>query len=243
MTKADGGRPPAPTLKSISAYYASNSRLDLSFAIAGQGSFQLLVNGTGFTTSTVLEWDGNQLPSQLGDATDVAANVPAALIATPGAAIITAKDTSSGRASNAITFQIASPASATAGVLALVTAAPDGTPANGDSLVAPSISANGRYVAFQSNATNLAPGPASGYQEIYERDTCTAVPSGCTPSTFRISVTYDGSPVMFHSRSSAISADGRYVAFDSQATNILPGTAVCGPPLGSCVFLRDTCIN
>jgi Tol biopolymer transport system component len=124
--------------------------------------------------------------------------------------------------------------------VALVTAAPDGSPANDDSLVLPSISATGRYVAFQSRATNLAAGPASGYQEIYERDTCIGAPAGCTPSTVRVTATYDGSAVNFNSLDSAISADGRYVAFDSEATNLLPNAGTCG---SGCVFLRDTCIG
>ena len=136
-------------------------------------------------------------------------------------------------------FSIASPATATAGVVQLITIATDGSPANADSLVAPSINADGRYVAFQSAATNLVPGPASGFQDIYLRDTCLgSAPSGCVPSTTRISVTYDGSPTNFHSLDSSVSADGRFVAFDSEATNILPGTGSCGT---TCAFLRDTC--
>ncbi len=232
------GPPPSVAIKSISVYYANNAALSLPFAIAGQPGFQLLVNGTGYTNSAVVQWNGNALPTLLGDSTDLAATVSDSLIAAPGKATITVSD--SGATSNAVTLPIASPAAATAGVVAMVTVAPDGTSANGDSLVAPSISATGRYVAFQSNATNLASGPASGYQEIYERDTCVGAPPGCTSTTVRITVTVDGSPVNAHSRSSAISVDGRYVAFDSQATNILPGTSVCA---NNCVFLRDTCIG
>ncbi|MGH7743986.1 MAG: hypothetical protein ACREQ5_04100 [Candidatus Dormibacteria bacterium] len=226
----------------MAAFYGVSSPLDLTYAIAGQGEFQLLANGTGLTASSVLEWNGSPLPTTFGDSTDLAATVSSTLIAQPGTATITISD--SGATSNAVPFGIASSASATAGVVSLVTAAPNGSPANGDSLVAPSISATGRYVAFQSNATNLAPGPASGFQEIYERDTCIGAPSGCTPNTIRITVTNDGSPVNGHSRSSAVSADGRYVAFDSSATNILPNSGICGQQPGSaCVFLRDTCIG
>jgi Tol biopolymer transport system component len=151
---------------------------------------------------------------------------------------ITVKDTASGSVSNAMSFGIASPATATAGVVQLVTIGTDGTPGNDDSLVAPSISATGRFIAFQSAATNLVSGPASGFQEIYERDTCIGATGACTPSTTRISVTFDGSSVNGHSRDSAISSDGRYVAFDSDATNILP---ICGST--ACIYLRDTCIG
>ena len=75
------------------------------------------------------------------------------------------------------------------------------------------------------------------------RDTCLgSAPPGCVPTTTRVSVTYDGSLTNGHSRDSAISADGRSVAFDSSATNILPNSSICAPDAGySCTFLRDTC--
>lgn len=235
------GPPPPPplTVKTIGAFYGATPSLNLPFAIAGQGSFQLLVNGTGFTSSSVVNWNGSPLSTQFGDSTDLAASAPSTLIVAPGTVSITVTD--SGRTSKAVLFPIASPATLTAGVVALVTVAPDGTPANGDSLVAATISTTGRYVAFQDNATNLVSGVSSSqYQQIYERDTCTGAPSGCTPSTIRITVTFDGSTVNGHSRNSAISADGRYVAFDSDASNILANTPACSSLLG-CVYLRDTC--
>jgi len=243
---AGGGPPPPPpptlTIKSVGAYYAGNSPLNLPYAIAGQGSFMLLVDGTGFTSSSVVEWNGSPLPTQFGDITDLADTASSALIATPGAAAITVVD--SGNRSGAVAFAIASPAAATAGAVALITAAPDGSPADGDSYVSPSISATGRYVAFQDDATNLVPGVSSNqYAQIYERDTCIGAPPGCAPAITRITVTYDGSPVNANSRDSAISADGRYVAFDSSATNILPNSGICGQQAGyACVFLRDTCV-
>jgi hypothetical protein len=231
--------PPSLAINGLSAFYPLDAFLSVPYAIAGQGGFQLLLNGTGFTSSSVVEWNGSPLPTAFGDSTDIVATVSSDLIAVPGKATITVVNP--GATSNQVEFQIASPATATAGVVQLITAAPDGSPASGDSLVGPSISATGRYVAFQSNATNLAPGPASGYQEIYERDTCIGAPSGCTPGTTRITVTPDGSPVNAHSRTSSVSADGRYVAFDTNATNILPASSACGGTFGDCVFLRDTC--
>ncbi len=241
-----GGRqqtlpPPQITLGHVAAYYSVTSQLNLDYAIAGEGAFTLLANGSGFTTSSVIEWNGAPLATTFGDSSDLAAAVSASLIATPGTVSITVRDSSSGATSGADPFGIASPAAATAGVIQLITIALDGTPANDNSLVPPSINSDGRYVAFQSAATNLVPGPESGYQDIYLRDTCLgSAPQGCIPSTIRISATYDGTPTNGHSRDSSISGDGRFVAFDSQATNILPGTTVCGG-LSSCVFLRDTC--
>ncbi len=210
-----------------------------SYTIAGGSSFTFFVNGSGFTTSSVVQWNGSPVPTTFGTNQILTASISSSLIALPGTASITVNDPSVRTTSNAEPFGVASPAAAAAGVIQLITIAPDGSVANADSLVAPSINSDGRYVAFQSAATNLVPGPASGFQDIYLRDTClgSALPS-CTPSTTRISTTHDGSPTNGHSRDSAISSDGRFVAFDSQATNILPGTAVCG---NTCVFLRDTC--
>ncbi len=231
------------TLTTISAYNAAHS--GGRWVVAGDPGFTLLVSGTGFTTSSVIQWNGTGLATQLGSSTDMDANVTAAMIAQPGTISISVHDTSSGYTTAALPFGIASPFAATAGVVALVTVAPDGTPANASSLVAPSISGTGRYVTFQSSATNLGAGIASGFQQIYERDTCIGTPTNCVPGTIPITVTYNGNPLDNHSRSSSVSDDGRYVAFDSQASNITAAEpSFCFAAAGdSCVYLRDTCIG
>ncbi len=229
-----GTQPPPPTI--------TLTTLVPDHVNAGAGGTTLFADGGGFTSSSVVQWNGTPLPTTFGSDKILTASISSALVAQPGSAKITVQDGSA--SSKALVFGIASPAAATAGVIGLITLAMDGSPANGESGVAPSISATGRYVTFQSDAPNLAPGPLSGFGEIYERDTCIGAPSGCTPSTVRITVTYGGSPANDHSRDSAISANGRYVVFDSGATNILPNTAICGRNAGfSCTFLRDTCIG
>jgi trimeric autotransporter adhesin len=226
--------PPPPTL--------NLSTLVPDHVIAGGAGTTIFVDGSGFTGSSTVEWNGAPLTTTFGTNQILTAVIDSALIARPGTAQISVKDNSAN--SNSLPFGIASPAAATAGVISLITVATDGSPANDDSLVLPSISATGRFVAFQSAATNLGTGPASGFQEIYERDTCIGAPPGCTPSTILISSTYNGSPANGHSYNSAISADGRYVTFDTAASNILPNSGICGQSPGSaCVFLRDTCIN
>jgi Tol biopolymer transport system component len=216
----------------------------VDFAIAGQAGFQLLAGGSGFTPSTVLEWNGTAVPTNYVDSQDINTNISSSQIAEPGSVMIVAEDTSTGVTSNSVTFGIASPATLTAGVVQLVSAAPDGSAANGNSYSGnpPSISASARYVAFQDDATNLVSGVSSNqYTQIYERDTCIGVSSGCTPTTWLITVTADGSPVNGNSYHTALSSDGRYVAFDSAATDILPNTPFCAPH--ECVFVRDTCIG
>ncbi|MDE3137152.1 MAG: PD40 domain-containing protein [Acidobacteriota bacterium] len=122
----------------------------------------------------------------------------------------------------------------------LVSLASDGvTPSDGASAT-PVVSSGGRYVAFQSTATNLVSVPSSGTQQLYWRDTCTGVTSGCTPSTSLISIASDGtSPGNAPSVQPALSSDGRYVVFGSQATNLIGAGFVSGTPQQ--VYERDMC--
>jgi trimeric autotransporter adhesin len=236
-----GPPPPTLTLTQVGPYQATLS--GINWVVAGVPGFTLLATGTGFTSASVIQWNGSALATQFGSSTGLAAQVTSAMVATPGTIAITVKD--SGTTSNSLPFGIASPAAATAGVVALITAAPDGTPANNNSLVAPSINATGRYVSFQSSATNLGAGVTSGNQQIYERDTCIGAPTGCVPGTIPISVTYNGAPVDNASLDSSVSEDGRYVAFDSEASNIIASEpSFCySAPGDACVYLRDTCIG
>jgi hypothetical protein len=122
----------------------------------------------------------------------------------------------------------------------LVSLAPDGsTPASGTS-AHPVVSSGGRYVAFQSTATNLVSIPTSGSQQLYWRDTCIGVSSGCTPTTSLVSIASDGSsPGNGASSEATISSGGRYVVFSSQATNLIGAGYVSGTPQQ--VYERDMC--
>ncbi len=90
-----------------------------------------------------------------------------------------------------------------------------GSEAN-DSSLFPAISADGRYVAFTSLASNLVPGDTNGVQDIFVHDRQTG-------KTTRVSVDSAGSEVNGISILPAISADGRYVAFTSFASNLVAG--------------------
>ena len=232
---------PVISLTGVAPYNASVSGANSSWVPAGIPAFTLLANGNNFTATSVLQWNGTALATQFGTSQNLAATVPSAMVATSGKAVIAVYDPASGAMSGSVPFGVASAAAATAGVVQLITAAPDGSPANNNSLVAPSISATGRYVAFQSAATNLGVGVAGTYEQIYERDTCIGAPDGCAPVTIPITVTYDGSAPNFHSRNSSVSGDGRYVVYDSMATNILSNTSACAN--AGCIYLRDTCIG
>jgi Tol biopolymer transport system component len=103
-----------------------------------------------------------------------------------------------------------------------------GNQADGDSHY-PSISADGRFVAFQSDASNIVPGDTNKRNDIFVRDTL-------TNTTTRVSVDSAGNQTNSNSYSTSISADGRFVAFESSASNIVPGDTNNKDD----IFVRDT---
>lgn len=100
------------------------------------------------------------------------------------------------------------------------------------------VSTDGRYVAFESDASNLVPSDTNGVGDIFVRDTCTGA-SSCTPSTILVSVTTTGAQANAYSANPAMSIDGRYVAFESSASNLVPGVTTGIQN----IYLRDTCIG
>ena len=101
------------------------------------------------------------------------------------------------------------------GITERVSVASDGRQANSDSFD-PSINSDGRYVAFQSEASNLVPGDSNGNFDVFVHDRQTGI-------TERVSVASDGTQADNSSHSPLTSADGRYVAFESDASNLVPG--------------------
>lgn len=92
----------------------------------------------------------------------------------------------------------------------------------------PSISPDGRYLTFSSNATNLIPGVDNGAGQIYFRN----LDSGLTEL---VSVGHDGNPGDANSWMPEISRDGGRIGFVSGATNLVPGDDGGQPD----VFVRD----
>jgi hypothetical protein len=131
----------------------------------------------------------------------------------------------------------------------LVSSAEDDTEADADSRM-PSISADGRYVAFSSAATNLEVQQSAAGRQVYLRDTCYRANSECTPSTQLISTDAEGKLAGTEAILPSISASGRFVAFvaitasrSKDVANTKPETGK-GPNSGlRQVFVRDTCIG
>jgi hypothetical protein len=76
-------------------------------ATAGQAGFTLTVNGTGFISGAVVQWNTTALTSTFVSATQLTATVTASLVATAGSATVTV--TENGVTSNGVTFTIAPP--------------------------------------------------------------------------------------------------------------------------------------
>ena len=103
------------------------------------------------------------------------------------------------------------------GETTLVSVASDGTQGNSTStLNAYSMSTDGRFIAFRSFSDNLVTGDTNGEADIFVHDRQTG-------ETTRISVASDGTQGNNTSSSPAISADGRFIAFKSDATDLVAG--------------------
>ena len=101
------------------------------------------------------------------------------------------------------------------GVTTRISVAPNGDDGNFVSKD-PSISADGRHVAYRSWATNIVAGDTDPYLDAYVHDVLTG-------ETRVVSVDANGVPADGHSDSiPVISADGRFVAFDTWGENLVP---------------------
>ena len=98
------------------------------------------------------------------------------------------------------------------GGIEIVSVGSDGALGNGYS-ISPSISSDGRYVAFASSSDNLVPGDTNGWEDIFVHDRATA-------TTERISLSTEGEEANVESFSPVISDDGRFVVFGSNADNL-----------------------
>jgi Tol biopolymer transport system component len=122
------------------------------------------------------------------------------------------------------------------GTTRLVSVSSQGRQANADSVPA-RLSASGRYLAFNSDATNLVRGDTNRRSDVFVRDLKRGV-------TRRVSVSSRGAQANAGSWHGELSADGRYVAFGSSASNLVAGdtNAPADPDAretGADIFVRD----
>lgn len=113
------------------------------------------------------------------------------------------------------------------GTTTRVSVAWDGSQANAMSGT-PVISCDGNYVAFSSGADNLVPNDTNGVSDVFVRDRASG-------STYRVSLAPDANEANGNSYYSAIAGNGRYVAFQSYADNLVAGDTNGRPD----IFVHD----
>jgi WD40-like Beta Propeller Repeat len=133
----------------------------------------------------------------------------------------------------------------------LVSSTTEGTPGTDDSH-APSMSSDGRYVAFSSAASNLSADASTVTgRQVYLRDTCFGASAACTPTTHLVSSDPNGALVGTEAILPSVSASGRFVAFVavtlSHASSSVraPSKSASSAPNSGVrqVFVRDTCLG
>jgi Tol biopolymer transport system component len=110
----------------------------------------------------------------------------------------------------------AAAATAASGTTERVSVSSSPEQAGASSLGRPAISADGSLVAFTSTATNLVAGVTSGHDNVYLHHRANG-------ATELVSVTPSGAEPNGESSEPALSGNGRYVAFETAATNLVPG--------------------
>ncbi len=203
---------PVPVLTSLSP----------STVFAGGAIFILTVNGANFVHSSTVQLNGNYRSTTFVSFTQLQTRIDSFDINLPTTFRVTVENfPPGGGTSNALDLLVV-PGPPPAGEIERVSLANDGRQASSSSL-SPSITPDGRFVAFTSEAYNLVIGDTNTWSDVFVRDTCTGAPPGCTPSTVRVSVASDGTEGNAGSAGVSISADGRFVAFVSGSTNLVPG--------------------
>src|SRR5262249_55414108 len=100
--------------------------------------------------------------------------------------------------------------------------------------VAPAISADGRFVAFASDAADLVPGDTNGASDVFVKDRQTGAIDRVSIDSAGTRAAGGGPPLF--SGGAALSGDGGVVAFDSTADNLVPDD----PNAARDVFVRHT---
>ena len=230
-----GSPNPVPVLTSVSpgsaAVCASNCS-SLNITLTGSNFLPTSTNGSSKVTFTGLATGGIETAFNTSSitATQITASIPAKYLMTAdsnakinvlnppsGICLVNCPNLGGGDSLTPQTFTIGAGKAATA-TSALV--AVEETPA---------VSRDGRYVVYAAEQNQIS--------QILLRDTCLGA-EGCTPSTKTISEAADGTAGNGDSHTPVMSAEGRFVAFSSAASNFLEG-----PPSGRQIYLRDTCIG
>jgi len=232
----------------VKASSPSNAPQILAFlptlAPAGGPTFSMAILAANVAPNAVVNFGGQQLmPTSLlncgsGQICPEIVQIPASAIASAGQVQLSMTNPgSNGGTSNAVPFLVL--AKTAFPMVESVDNSTPPVPANGNSTHS-SVSAGAAFVAFDSVAANLANSATSGLSQVYVRNNCFAGQPNCVPQTTLISVARDnsaGAGGVQGSDKPVISMDGRFVAFESDDTNLVPGVTQPAEQ----IYLRDTC--
>lgn len=232
-----GAANPAPTVSSISPSSASGCSSNcsaLNITITGQNF--LTTNTNGGSTVTITGVANGQVQTAINvtgiSSTQIKATIPVSPInylgtadpnmlisvVNPPSAVCLVNCPNLGGGTASLVFPVGAAGAASTNTSSSAVVAEE----------TPAVSQDGRYVAFASEQNGLS--------QVFVRDTCVAAPNGCSASTQLASAASDGTAGNAESHMPAMSADGRYVAFSSAATNLVEGAGT-----GRQVYVRDTC--
>ena len=225
-----------PNLGAPSRQSSLLSLLNPAAENAGDPGFTLTVNGAGFVSGSVVQWNESNRPTEYVSFTQLTASISDDDIHTAGTfriRVISPGPSNGNNFSNILTFQVcAGPCPQAAAVSSNAVS----SALAGDNY-SPAISADRRYVAFASVSSDPSTNASTGLRKIFLRDTCEDAPAGCQPTTVLASPAWQGGDPNGDSRSPAISGDGRFVAFASDASDLIENDTNGV----SDIFLRDTC--
>jgi hypothetical protein len=221
---------PLPAVSSISP----------TCTLAGSAAFTLTVAGSNFLPTSdpsggsQVIWNsgGTQttLPIVSSSASQIQATVSAPLVAAAGSANVSVFNPPAPQAGTGNGGGGTSPTSLPFTIAATCPAVSPAAAVQTVGGATPAASADGRFVTFTATQNEHA--------QIFVRDTCQGATEACQVRTLLVSSAVDGTAGNDDSSSPSMSADGRYIAFSSVATNLLSEA-----PPGSQIYLRDTCLN
>lgn len=246
-----GNPNPYPTLSSVSPTSApycdstSSKCANVSITVAGKNFLPTTQNGGSSVTITGASTYNQETAITVTSitSTQMKATIPGNLLCASGPAqinvinppsgicLLNCPDLGGGDTNDPPTGQTATTQTFTITNPTPVNTCPAYVPPNPNPQVSsetPAVSRDGRYVAYAS--------VQNGTSQILVRDTCLGASGGCAPTSHTVSVAADGTAGNADSHNIAMTADGRYVAFSSTATNLVENASA-----GRQVYLRDTC--
>ncbi|MHB8753920.1 MAG: IPT/TIG domain-containing protein [Candidatus Acidiferrales bacterium] len=244
---ASGVNPPGGGLSNVISLNVVNpnpvaSAVSPSVLVGGSTTTaSLLISGSGFDSASQVLVNGSGRPTTFGNSSAIAAQLASGDLAAAGTYPVQVVNPSPGGGTSAVLFFSIVPSATGAGLPELVDVAADGAQANdgaGDpSVSGPAMDTTGRFVAFTSPSTNLLettttnppPNPiTNGAPNVFLRDTCLGMTSGCTPN--EILVDLDPSGIVSNGASSqpAVDSNASIVTFTSVATDLVSGFSFDG---------------